>query len=142
MMFLHGSLCLYLQLDVSSSSLPRVGLSRTSKIVKTSRKKLHHGAMFCAAMVRGAGGGRSPQKGGCVRGAGGGRSPQKGGWDTSKAPQVPRGCQTSFSCGSPWCNRYFVGADISACHVRGSCTTVTPWHAARPWRCMGESIWG
>jgi hypothetical protein len=37
-MFLHGSLCLKLQLDVSSSFPSRIGPSRTSKIVKTSSK--------------------------------------------------------------------------------------------------------
>jgi hypothetical protein len=35
-MFLHGSLCLKLQLDVSSSFPLCIGPSRTSKIVKTS----------------------------------------------------------------------------------------------------------
>jgi hypothetical protein len=38
MMFLHGSLCLELQLDVSSSFPLCIGPSRTSKIVKTSSK--------------------------------------------------------------------------------------------------------
>jgi hypothetical protein len=37
-MFLHGSLCLELQLDVSSSFPPCIGPSRTSKILKTSSK--------------------------------------------------------------------------------------------------------
>jgi hypothetical protein len=37
-MFLHGSLCLELQLDVSSSFPSCIGPSRTSKIVKTSSK--------------------------------------------------------------------------------------------------------
>jgi hypothetical protein len=38
MMFLHGSLCLQLKLDFSSSLPPCIGPSRTSKIVKTSCK--------------------------------------------------------------------------------------------------------
>jgi hypothetical protein len=38
MIFLHGSLCLQLQLDISSSFPPCIGPSRTSKIMKTSSK--------------------------------------------------------------------------------------------------------
>jgi hypothetical protein len=49
MMFLHGSLCLQLQLDVASSFPPCIGPSRTSKIVKTSSTYLLR--CVCACVV-------------------------------------------------------------------------------------------